>query len=447
MFFGKSPFLIVWMTLTSEETFELKLLFLRALADGYRRARAAQERLLHAPNDSSAAEQLRDFFHRIAGTAHAVQFNLLGYSASICERVAGGLSRGTGMSVTDSMQLLADGLAGVATVLDEFASGQSERPLPRSGEDLAGLALPEAVSEGRELSKILVIDDDRFSAALIDNCLRSAGFMSSYCCDPRRALTMIEEELPDLIVMDVVMPEVDGFELCRRVRQHPAMQFTPIIFVTRKGDVEQRVRGLEVGGNDYIAKPFEPRELVARVRSHLLRLANLREMAIRDGLTRCFNHKYLRMRLDQEVSRARRYTHPLAFAMLDADNFKTVNDTWGHATGDLVLVQLANVVAASLRTTDVVARYGGEEFALIMVHAGVKEAELVCGRIRERVAAHQFLVSGDKQDERIPVTVSIGIAEFAQKTDSWKSLIQRADQALYAAKEAGRNKVRIARNT
>jgi len=258
---------------------------------------------------------------------------------------------------------------------------------------------------------------------------------------------MIEEELPDLIVMDVVMPEVDGFELCRRVRQHPAMQFTPIIFVTRKGDVEQRVRGLEVGGNDYISKPFEPRELVARVRSHLLRLANLREMAIRDGLTRCFNHKYLRMRLDQEVSRARRYTHPLAFAMLDADNFKTVNDTWGHATGDIVLVQLANVVAASLRTTDVVARYGGEEFALIMVHAGVKEAELVCDRIRERVAAHQFIASGDKQEQRIPMTVSIGIAEFAQKTDSWKSLIQRADQALYAAKEAGRNQVRIARNS
>ena len=109
-----------------------------------------------------------------------------------------------------------------------------------------------------------------------------------------------------------------------------------------------------------------------------MRLANLREMAIRDGLTRCFNHKYLRMRLDQEVSRARRYTHPLAFAMLDADNFKSVNDTWGHSTGDIVLVQLANVVSAALRTTDVVARYGGEEFALIMVHAGVKEAELVC---------------------------------------------------------------------
>src|SRR5687768_6891794 len=117
------------MTLTSEETFELKLLFLRALADGYRRARAAQERLLHTPSDPAAAELLKDFFHRIAGTAHAVNFNLLGYTASVCERIAGALGRGTGLSVTDSMQLLADGLAGVATVLDEYGSGQSERPM------------------------------------------------------------------------------------------------------------------------------------------------------------------------------------------------------------------------------------------------------------------------------------------------------------------------------
>jgi len=433
------------MSLTGEETFELKLLFLRALADNYRRARGAQERLLHSPSDSSAAEQLRDFFHRIAGTAHAVNFNLLGYTAAICERIANMLALGRSKDPTESLQALADGLAAVTTVLDEFGSGQSERPLPTLEQNsINGLVVPDAVSEGRELSKILVIDDDRFSAALIDNCLRSAGFMSSYCCDPKRALQILEEELPDLIVMDVVMPECDGFELCRRVRQHPAMQFTPIIFVTRKGDVEQRVRGLEVGGNDYISKPFEPRELVARVRSHLMRLANLREMAIRDGLTRCFNHKYLRMRLDQEVARARRYEHPLTFAMLDLDNFKGVNDTWGHASGDLVLVQLANIVSAALRTTDVVARYGGEEFGLVMVHASLKEAEIVGNRIRERVAGHQFIAANEAQ-ERIAVTASIGIAEFAQKSDSWKSLIQRADRALYEAKQGGRNQVRIAR--
>jgi diguanylate cyclase (GGDEF)-like protein len=270
--------------------------------------------------------------------------------------------------------------------------------------------------------------------------------MSSYCSNPEQALHAINAELPDLIILDVVMPGLDGFELCRRVRTHPALQFTPIIFVTRKGDLEQRVRGLEVGGNDYIAKPFEPQELVARVRSHLQRLAALRDMAIRDGLTRCYNHKYFKMRLEQEIARARRYKVQLALGLLDIDHFKHVNDAYGHPAGDAALVHLANLIALSVRSTDVVARYGGEEFGILLVQAGAAEASIITNRIRERIGQNHFAVPsaaavGDLL--QVPVTVSIGVAQF-EGADSLQTLIERADRALYEAKNNGRNQVRVA---
>jgi diguanylate cyclase (GGDEF)-like protein len=224
------------------------------------------------------------------------------------------------------------------------------------------------------------------------------------------------------------------------------MKLTPIIFVTRKGAVEERIRGLEVGGNDYIAKPFEPSELVARVRSHLQRYAALREMAIRDGLTRCYNHKYFKERLEQEIARARRYDSPFTLGLLDIDNFRRINDSHGHAAGDVILVSVSNVIMAGLRSTDVVARYGGEEFALLLVEAGVEEASIIAARMREQIATQAFTIGGDVPDEaqrsavNVNVTVSIGMAQLGDK-DNMDTLVKRADTALERAKRSGRNQV------
>jgi diguanylate cyclase (GGDEF)-like protein len=271
--------------------------------------------------------------------------------------------------------------------------------------------------------------------------LRGAGFLTASCCDPSDAYEAILRESPDLIILDVLLGEVDGFDVCRRVRANPALQLVPIVFVTRRGDVEERVRGLQVGGNDYLAKPFDPPELVARVRSHLSRLSALREMAIRDGLTRCYNHKYFKMRLEQELVRAHRYGSALSLGLLDVDHFKKINDTHGHPAGDEVLAHLASLLTASVRSSDIVARYGGEEFAFVLVEAGAEEAAIVAERMRARVEAHEFDLPGGG---RLRATASIGIAA-AQANEGASGLVQRADAALYEAKAQGRNRLRIAK--
>jgi diguanylate cyclase (GGDEF)-like protein len=428
--------------ISADALFELKLAFLRELEANYQVARERLDNLLKHPNDMDSLLGLRDFFHKIAGTAQAVDLPLLGNLAAVCERAAN-LVRARG-SFEGFLPIFGDGMTGVASILESHGSIPARAlPWPVSEK---GLTQP-GIGEERVLSKILVVDDDPFSANLIDNCLRAAGFMSSYCCDPQKALETIASELPDLIVMDVVMPNIDGFDLCRRVRSHPAMQLTPIIFVTRRGDVEQRVAGLEAGGNDYIAKPFEPQELVARVRSHLERLATLRDMAIRDGLTRCYNHKYFRIRLGQEISRCRRYKNELTLAFLDVDHFRDINDSHGHPTGDSVLSRLGGLILASVRSTDVIARYSGDEFGLLFVETSTKEANVIITRLLERIAVRNrelFLENdGDEPPPApVPVTVSVGVTGL-QAEDSMESLVKRADVALSEAKASGRNQVKL----
>ena len=414
---------------------DLQVVFLREMRDARVRVRAAQARAAQAGGDPGAVLELRNFFHRLAGSAGTVGHLALGRLAGACELAADEeLARGGPLSRL-ATRLFAEGLSGVDDVLDT--------PTPALGVLIPTLR-PDAAGTRLSLedvpSRVLVIDDDPVSARATEGVLRAAGFLTATCCDPPDAYEAILRESPDLIILDVLLGEVDGFDVCRRVRANPALQLVPVVFVTRRGDVEQRVRGLQVGGNDYLAKPFEAPELVARVRSHISRLSALREMAIRDGLTRCYNHKYFKMRLEQEMVRARRYRSPLSLGLLDVDHFKRVNDTHGHPSGDAVLAHLASLLIASVRSSDIVARYGGEEFAFVLVEAGAPEAAIVAERMRARVEAHEFEVP---VGARLRASASIGLAE-AIPQESAAALLQRADAALYEAKAQGRNRVRVA---
>ena len=438
-------------TLPDDVVLELKRIFLIELTESHAGVLEAERRLLESPGDRDALDVVCRYFHRIAGTAQSVGFPVVGHLAAGFEGVAWMALEGEIPPGPRVLEILREGIRSVASFLEADAppaeSEQVEQPEPApppAESHPAAWTPSERAGEetSREsFSRILVVDDDPVSARLIADTLKSAGFRSSYCCEPEDTLRVVQSELPDLIILDVVMPGMDGFELCRRVRAHPALSLTPIIFVTRRGDVDQRVRGLEMGGNDYIAKPFDPQELVARVRSHLGRLSALKDMAIRDGLTRCFNHKYFKARLEQEIVRARAGGTNLCLAMLDVDFFKKINDQYGHPAGDSVLVHLSNLLIASVRTSDLVARYGGEEFAILLTHAGAEEASVIANRICSRVASYPF--PGVREDQPLAVTISIGLAQLTP-TDEPQSFLVRADAALYAAKVNGRNQVQIA---
>jgi diguanylate cyclase (GGDEF)-like protein len=416
-----------------DQAFELKLIFLRELGSGYATAKAAHEALSRDGKDRAALQSLREFFHKLAGTAANVDLELLGRLAATCETTADGLLEQDGAEANwRTLQIFADGLAGVASVLE----GDSR---PTTVEPAAQPEMPIAISGGA--ARVLVVDDDPFSARLVDSVLRAAGFEASFCCEPDKAFNTIVTEHPELVILDVVMPQIDGFRLCQRVRAHPGLQSMPIIFVTRKGDVEQRVRGLQVGGNDYIAKPFEPQELVARVRSHLQRLSELRELAIRDGLTRCYNQKYFRGRLELEIGRARRERTGLILGMLDVDHFQRINEGYGRPAGDAILSHMASLITASVRSSDVVARYGGEEFAFLLVDAAIEEATIIAQRLREFVARHRFEVPAlNAEPLSLNCTASIGLASL-KPDESSQSFLHRADSALFEAKNTGRNRV------
>jgi diguanylate cyclase (GGDEF)-like protein len=410
---------------------EMRAVFLRELGSAFAGARSARDLLRGAPGHPESVRSLRDFFHGIAGSAAAAGLPLLGRLAAACETAAAALLDGT-LQGLPAAAIFDEGLAGTALVLETWW------PLASAG------SLDSAPDPDHPAPRILVVDDDRVSARLTDGVLRTAGFNSAFCCEPSRALEVIQRDPPDLILLDVMMPEVNGFDLCRDIRASPGLQLTPIVFLSSKGAVEQRVHGLEMGANDYLAKPFEPQELVARVRTHLLRLADARERAIRDGLTGCYNNQYFKLRLDQEIAKAAQSGDDLTLAMLDVDHFKRVNDEHGHLAGDAVLAKIALILAASVRSSDVLARYGGEEFALLLVGAAMTRAAMVTDRVRECIAAYPFelpVPGGKAQTARC--TVSIGIAALCA-ADTAEAFLLRADRALYGAKDAGRNRVVIA---
>ncbi|MEI7457141.1 MAG: diguanylate cyclase [Nitrosomonadales bacterium] len=308
--------------------------------------------------------------------------------------------------------------------------------------------------------QVLVVEDDPTTLKLLDAMLKSAGHTVMLASNGVEALRMIRQQVPQLIVSDWMMPEMDGLSLCRKLRESDAWRNIYTVILTAQESPERLIQAFEAGADDYLLKPIAPKIFFARLRAahrviqmqaeladdreQLQRLANelteanhrLQQLALTDVLTGLPNRRAAMVRLDQEWSTAQRNRRPFACMVLDVDHFKAINDQYGHPAGDVVLSSMAQALRAAARAQDLVARFGGEEFLVICPDTEVDAAFQCAERLRLQVAA--MTVPG--VDPAIKLTVSIGVAVSRPEMADLEVLLAGADKCLYAAKQAGRNR-------
>ena len=306
--------------------------------------------------------------------------------------------------------------------------------------------------------KVLIAEDDLTSAFLLSRAIGNLGYESDIARDGAEAWAKIESDDPSLVISDWMMPYVDGPELCRRIRNRSTEKpYIYTILLTSKAQREDRLEALEAGADDFLTKPFDRVELAARLkvaqrifsiqhelRERALQLEILKaqlehrniqlaEQATTDGLTGLKNHRHFREVLEGSFSLAEQHRSPLSVIMVDVDQFKPFNDTFGHPAGDEVLVTVAKALGASARVHDLVARYGGEEFVLLLRATDAAAARSLADRLRLAIEKLPWT--------RRPITASFGISTTTPATLAASQLVDEADQALYYSKQTGRNRV------
>lgn len=298
----------------------------------------------------------------------------------------------------------------------------------------ATLSAEDELSRFMRDMRIAILDDSPIILKVVHRILDMNGFRYvDFYVTPRELLESAKTY--DLYLVDMVLPELTGDKVIMdiRVRQPNSI----IIGMSQFTGEKSIATLLMAGADDYIHKPFDAASLISRIKINVRSYQykkRLELMAVTDGLTGLYNHRFIFERLEEETAKVARYGRPLSIIMLDIDNFKRVNDTFGHRAGDEVILSVAHAIMASLRKTDVAGRYGGEEFLVLLPETDVKAAHVVAEKIRNTVAQLQF------ETKDLAVTVSAGVAE-AEKGESFEALINRADAKLYTAKRNGKNRV------
>lgn len=300
------------------------------------------------------------------------------------------------------------------------------------------------------MSRIAIIDDVLPNALLLKGyASKLGGVDASVFTNPRLGLDWCLEHEPDLIMLDFHMPEMDGAEFLGQLRQNERLKDVPVVVITGAENRDTLYRALDAGANDFLRKPVDDIELLARARNMLnlrarqLELADandrLYRLATTDSLTGVYNRRHFLSRVDDEIARVRRHGRPGCVVMVDADHFKRVNDQHGHDAGDRVLQALAATLRHTIRATDCVGRLGGEEFAVLLVETGVDDARAVCARLLEQVRA----IRVGAGSAAILVTVSAGLTAMRPEDANAAAALKRADDALYKAKKDGRDRIEV----
>jgi diguanylate cyclase (GGDEF)-like protein len=304
----------------------------------------------------------------------------------------------------------------------------------------------------------LLVDDEPLNLKLLKHALEPKGFETATALSGDEALLMLEKTRVDLILLDVVMPGTGGYEVCRKIKGLPTLHAIPIIFLTGLSDSTDLVKGFDAGAVDYVRKPFNVAELLARVGTHIEIKRNreiielqkvklerindelermnrsLYQRSITDSLTSLFNRQYLFDHFEQEIERFKRYGNSFCLILLDIDNFKVLNDTFGHLEGDAALVRCSKAIKQSLRNVDIVGRYGGEEFIVILPFTQLPGALTVARRICTAMQE-----TGNGKLSVPPMTLSVGLCQY--RGEDGKDFLRAVDNLLYKAKAFGRNRI------
>ena len=305
-------------------------------------------------------------------------------------------------------------------------------------------------------ARVLLVEDDPLQANITKRSLQKTGYEVLWAQDGISAIKIVKTAALDIILLDVIMPGMDGYEVCRWLKLDESTRGIPVIMLTVKKEVTDKVSGLRVGADDYLPKPYNELELNARIYASLrtkglqdeLRkknqqleklLGRLEHMAVTDELTGLYNRRRFYEILRKEFDRAKRYSTPFSLVMFDIDHFKKINDNFGHLTGDTVLKEFSNILRKNVREHDTASRYGGEEFMVLLPGIERKDAGILAEHLRKSIEEHEFA------DLKSGVTVSIGISNMPDSDLADEDLlIKCADFALYRAKLNGRNRVEVA---
>ncbi len=292
-------------------------------------------------------------------------------------------------------------------------------------------------------ANILVVDDSVTFVEVLKNILASEGHQIFTCCDSREVFNILAENMIDVILLDVIMPHIGGFDILHMLQEHEEWRNIPVLIVTGLANPENVKKGLDMGAMDYIKKPCEKIEIIARVHS-ALRLKEkhdlLLQYATTDGLTQVNNRAQIDRALRTMLGKRAEFEKGVSFIMIDCDFFKRINDTYGHAAGDVVLVGVAAAIRKTVKNIDVVGRFGGEEFCVILPNTYGQDACLAAERIRKNVEKLVFCFNGQEDH----ITVSLGISYASSNSVlTQQMLINQADEAMYRAKNTGRNRIAL----
>jgi len=306
------------------------------------------------------------------------------------------------------------------------------------------------MAEEKREYQVLVVDDSPVYRKLVEQVLSAESYRLLFAADGSQAMKLYKQHSPSIIIADWILPDFSGLELCKWIRSDASRPYTYIVVMTSNTEKGNVVKGLQAGADDYLTKPFDPGEMLARIgvgrriidlnRELAAKTQLLEEAARTDPLTGLPNRRAIEEWASKQLRGAARHNFPLWVVLGDLDKFKTINDTLGHDAGDIVLKIFADVLRKNTRASDICGRLGGDEFIMVFTHVEADCIESTVNRFREQFAALSFPLQG----KSVQVTASFGVAGIQdQKTCDFSTLLRRADQTLYEAKRAGRNLVRV----